>query len=55
VQDNEQHLASQQRFLAAQEEEKARINTRFDEELARLKALWAQRSAAAAGTAPPVR
>lgn len=39
--ENDQLQAAQQRFLANQEEEKRRVNARFDEELARLKALWA--------------
>jgi myosin heavy subunit len=52
--ENAQQVAAQQRFIASQEEEKARINARFNEELARLKVLWAQRSAAAQ-PAPPVR
>lgn len=50
--ENAQQLAAQQRFIASQEEEKARINARYDEELARLRALWAQRSTAAAQPAP---
>jgi hypothetical protein len=45
--------------VAEQEDEKKRINTRFDEELARLKVLWAQAqgtTAAAAEQVPaPVR
>lgn len=53
VEEADQQLAAQQRFVAAQEEEKKRINTRFEEELARLKVLWAQLPAtAAAGVAP---
>ena len=31
----------QQKFIADQEQEKKRVNVRFDEELARLKQLWA--------------
>jgi predicted RNase H-like HicB family nuclease len=46
--ENEQQLAAQQRFVATQEEEKKRINTRFDDELAKLKRLWAVGPAAAA-------
>jgi hypothetical protein len=42
VEENEQQIAAQQRFVSAQEEEKKRIDTLFDEELARLKALWTQ-------------
>lgn len=43
IEENWQQVGAQQRFIAAQEEEKRRINSRFDEELARLKLLWAQR------------
>jgi len=46
--ENQQQIEAQQRFIAAQDEERKRVNTRFDDELARLKALWAQRAAAAA-------
>jgi hypothetical protein len=35
-------LSAQQRFVADQEVEKVRVNARFDEELARLRVLWAQ-------------
>lgn len=53
--DNDQQLAAQQRFIAAQEEEKRRLGARFDEELAQLKALWAQAGATTAATeAAPV-
>lgn len=52
VDEVEQQKAAQQRFIAAQEEEKSRINARFDEELARLKILWAQRGTAAVGGSP---
>lgn len=38
--ENEQSVAAQKRFIANQEEEKKRLNARFDEELARLKPLW---------------
>lgn len=39
--DNEQQLKIQQRFLADQAQEKQRINARFDEELVKLRQLWA--------------
>lgn len=42
IEQNEQETATQQRYVLTQEEEKKRINARFDEELARLKVLWAQ-------------
>jgi hypothetical protein len=44
--ENDQSVAIQNRFIAAQEEEKKRVNARFDEERARLGPLWA-------ATAPP--
>lgn len=40
LEENEQQTESQQRYLAGQDEEKRRINARFDEELAKLKPLW---------------
>lgn len=55
IEENEQQVAGQQRFIADQEEERTRINARFDEELARLKVLWArtpQTAAAGAGSGP---
>jgi hypothetical protein len=52
IEENVQHTGAQQRFIAAQEGEKQRINARFDEELARLRALWAE--ARAAQAQPPV-
>jgi hypothetical protein len=51
--ENAQHVAAQQRFIANQEEEKRRVNKRFDEELARLKVLWAQLKAQPQAVAPP--
>jgi len=41
LEDNEQQVAVQKRFLADQAQEKQRINGRFDEELAKLRQLWA--------------
>ena len=38
--DNAQSVAVQNRFIGEQEEEKKRVNARFDEERARLKLLW---------------
>jgi hypothetical protein len=48
-------IAAQQRFLAAQEEERNRINTHYDEELARLKQLWARLPQAVPAPAPAPR
>jgi hypothetical protein len=42
VDENEKSVAVQRRFIADQEEEKKRANLRFDEELDRLRKLWAQ-------------
>ncbi len=42
VDDNEKSMAVQERFILDQEAEIARVNARFDEELARLQQLWAQ-------------
>lgn len=39
--ENEGSVAVQQRFIADQEQEKKRVNQRFDEELAKLRQLWA--------------
>jgi hypothetical protein len=41
--DNESSILAQQKILLAQEEEKKRVNFRFDEELVRLRQLWALR------------
>ena len=54
VEDNEQQIAAQQRFISSQEGEKKRIARRYDEELARLKQLWAAPSQAAASEGVPV-
>ena len=55
LEDNDQQMAAQQRFIAAQEEEKKRIAQRFDTELARLKMLWAQQTAASEAARPVQR
>lgn len=54
IEENRQHAQAQERFIANQDEEKKRINARFDEELAKLRQLWAvppAPSVAAAGAA----
>ncbi|NNU45106.1 DUF4124 domain-containing protein [Ramlibacter montanisoli] len=48
LEDNEQQAAAQARTVATQEEEKARITRRYDEQLVRLKRLWGQQAAASA-------
>jgi hypothetical protein len=58
IQENAEQTEAQKRFVSTQEEEKRRINARFDEELGKLKHLWAQRSApttAKAAASAPVR
>jgi hypothetical protein len=47
----EQEAAAQKRFLDNQDQEKKRVNARFDEELAKLHTLWAEKKAASAGAA----
>lgn len=41
LEENEKNLSGQQKFIADQEQEKKRVNQRFDDELARLTQLWA--------------
>jgi len=40
LEDNESSVGVQKRFIAEQEQEKKRVNARFDEELVKLKELW---------------
>lgn len=49
VEDNDNSAAVQKRFLTDQDAEKQRVNARFDEELVKLKQLWAMAGGAAAG------
>jgi len=44
--ENDEGVQEQQRFLAAQEQEKNRVNRRFDAELLQLTRLWATQNAA---------
>jgi Domain of unknown function (DUF4124) len=55
IEENEQHLAAQQRQVAGQEEEKARITLRYEQELVKLKPLWAQQGTTAAAAPPLAR
>lgn len=48
LEENEGSVAVQKKFIADQEQEKKRVNLRFDEELAKLKQLWAM-------TGPPAQ
>ena len=50
-----QSLAVQERFIADQDAEFKRVNARFDDELARLKLVWASLSPAAAAAASKTR
>lgn len=43
IEDNAQQVVVQNRFLSDQNQEKQRVNARFDEELAKLRTLWAKR------------
>ena len=51
--ENRQNTEAQDRFIALQDEEKKRINLRFDEESQRLQVLWAQAGIAPTAAAPP--
>ena len=51
VEENDKSIAVQKSFIAEQDLEKKRVNLRFDEELVRLKPLWALAGGAAAGDA----
>lgn len=48
VEENDSSVAVQKRFVADQEQEKKRVNQRFDEELVKLKQLWTLMGAPAA-------
>lgn len=51
IEENQQHMDAQKRFVATQDGEKKRINARFDDELVKLKQLWAQHNTPAPATA----
>lgn len=50
--DIQQSTAVQNRFISDQEDEKRRVNARFDDERARLSKLWPPQPAAAGGVTP---
>ena len=52
---NDRDVAAQERFIAGQEDEKRRINTNFDDELARLRTLWAAAPVPPLTAAAPTR
>jgi len=54
LEENDSSVAVQKRFIADQEAEKKRVNMRFDEELGKLKQLWAMGGAVPAAAAAPV-
>jgi len=54
LEENDNSSAVQKRFIAEQEQEKKRVNVRFDEELVKLKPLWAL-AAPPAGVKPAVK
>lgn len=51
IDENTKEVAAQRRFVGEQSDERKRVNARFDEELARLKKLWAQAAAPTTATA----
>jgi hypothetical protein len=55
IEDNDNSVAVQKRFILDQEGEKKRINVRFDEELVKLKSLWLLTGTALAKPAAPVK
>lgn len=56
MEENQQRADAQKRFVANQEAEKQRLNARFDEELGKLKQLWAERAAPTTSAASaPIR
>lgn len=52
IEENANSAQAQQRFISGQEEEKRRVAARFDDELAKLKPLWAAQQAPSAAVAP---
>jgi hypothetical protein len=53
--DNAQSITIQLKFISDQEGEKKRVNARFDEELVKLKELWAAQAAARSASPLPAR
>ncbi len=54
LEDNDRSAVVTRRFIGDQDDEKKRANARFDEELDRLRKLWAQAAMPAPGSAVPV-
>ena len=53
LEENDSSILAQQRFIYDQDLLKSRVNLRFDEELIKLKGLWALANAPVGGTAKP--
>jgi len=53
IDENDRSTAVQKRFIAEQEGEKKRVNSRFDEELVKLKELWLLKAPATGAAATP--
>jgi Domain of unknown function (DUF4124) len=53
LEENDSSVAVQKRFIGEQEQEKKRVNLRFEEELTKLKQLWAMGGPVPAKAAPP--
>lgn len=51
IEENDKSVVVQKRFIAEQDLEKKRVNMRFDEELVKLKPLWALAGGASSGAA----
>jgi hypothetical protein len=55
LEENNNSSAVQKRFILEQEQEKKRVNLRFDEELVKLNQLWAMAGPAPAGVKPAAK
>ena len=55
VDENEHSAAVQKRFIADQDQEKQRVNARFDEELVKLRQLWVLTAAPSGASVAPGR
>lgn len=53
LEENDSNIAVQQRFIVEQDAGKRRVNQRFDEELVKLRALWAMANAPVGGSLKP--
>ena len=53
LEENDSNIAVQHRFIVEQGAGKSRVNQRFDEELVKLRALWAMANAPVGGSSKP--